>query len=353
MLIWVAIRFEGSFKQSSRMYAQLALTDDLTKLGNHISYREDLRAEVARVRLSGVPLVLALIHVDELIARGEPAYSGDELLIVMLAAAFGRIRRHDAAYRVGGDDFALILRSTSLGEAHRVVRALHEDAMSDLPGARVSVGLAVASEEPTADQLHAEAEAALYDAKRRAGLSAIVAFSDLGTPGMISASKADALRALLGERAIDIAFQPIWDRLSHRLLGFEALARPAARLGFDGPADAFDVADALHMTEELGRALPRSRRSRVPTRMPPDALLFLNVSPAYTGAAPAGGLVARRLWPARRESIRRVWSSRSPRRSRCAHGPRHRGGHAGYARYRAFRLALDDTGAGATPVSRC
>jgi EAL domain-containing protein (putative c-di-GMP-specific phosphodiesterase class I) len=200
----------------------------------------------------------------------------------------------------------------------------------------------VTREEPSADQLHAEAEAALYDAKRRAGQSAIVAFSDLGTPGMISTSKADALRALLAERAIDIAFQPIWDRLSHRLLGFEALARPSSRLGFDGPQEAFDVADALHLTEELDALCRESALARA-HEVPADALLFLNVSPLT---------LERRLLPGTSLADLARSSGIDPKRivleiterSRARTGPVI--DEAIRLRELGFRLALDDTGAG-------
>ena len=342
VLIWVALRFEGSFIQSSRMYAQLALTDDLTKLGNHIAYREDLRTEISRVRLSGVPLVLALFNIDELTTRGDAVgLAGGEPVIMRLASALESSRRHDGAYRVGGDDFALIMRSTSLGEAHRVVRQLHHDALPDLRGARVSVGLAIAAADSSADLLHAQAEAALYDAKRR-GQNSVVAFNDLGAPDVVSSAKADALRSLIGERAVDIAFQPIWDRAASRLLGFEALARPAARLGFDGPQEAFDVADALHLTEELDalcREVAFSRAHEVPA----EALLFINVSPLT---------LERRLLPGNTlVDVARAAGIEPNRvvleiteRSRARTGPVIE--EATRLRGLGFQLALDDTGAG-------
>jgi EAL domain-containing protein (putative c-di-GMP-specific phosphodiesterase class I) len=88
-----------------------------------------------------------------------------------------------------------------------------------------------------------------------------------------------ALQQLLLDRQLDMAFQPIWDLREDRVLGYEALARPPAHYGFSGPEQLFNVAHGSQMVHELDvlcfEAVVRSVK-----HIPPDVLLFVNVSPA-------------------------------------------------------------------------
>lgn len=88
-----------------------------------------------------------------------------------------------------------------------------------------------------------------------------------------------ALQQLLLDRELDMAFQPIWDLREDRVLGYEALARPPAHYGFSGPEQLFNVAHGSKMVHELDvlcfEAIVRSVK-----HIPPDVLLFVNVSPA-------------------------------------------------------------------------
>jgi EAL domain-containing protein (putative c-di-GMP-specific phosphodiesterase class I) len=88
-----------------------------------------------------------------------------------------------------------------------------------------------------------------------------------------------ALQQLLLDRELEMAFQPVWDLREERVLGYEALARPAAHYGFTGPEQLFNVAHGSKMVHELDvlcfEAVVRSVK-----HIPADALLFVNVSPA-------------------------------------------------------------------------
>ncbi|MEA2786347.1 MAG: hypothetical protein QOF71_2451 [Candidatus Eremiobacteraeota bacterium] len=259
---------------------QAALSDNLTGLGNHRAFSEDFAREIARAKRNRHPLVLALFDIDDFKAvndsRGHA--HGDDVL-----AGAGRLlrslREEDRAYRVGGDEFALLLVETDPAAAAIALGRLRKDASEKLCGATLSVGYV----NLTAEQLDLEpyelADTALYEAKRR-GRDAIVCFDEIAdSVDVFSPRKAEIVRRLIAEGLLSVAFQPIWDIDSTRPLAFEALARPAPELDLSGPQEAFDIAERIRQVYELDTVCIRKALESVPN-LPPDSTIFLNVSPA-------------------------------------------------------------------------
>ncbi len=225
-------------------------------------------------------LALALIDVDEfkLIndtyghAHGDRVLSGLGMLLRDISA--------DAApYRLGGDEFALLLPRRSLAEATLALEHMYQEAPRRLSGATLSIGVASSTPEVSVVQtLQEQADVALYEAKRR-GRNRVATFEDVqeGT-SCIPAAKAKALQRLLAEGYVGVAFQPIWDLKHGGLLAFEALTRPAAKYGFTGPQEAFDIAEQLGHAAQLDRICLRAILDRV-AELRPDGLLFVNLSP--------------------------------------------------------------------------
>src|SRR5205085_9202506 len=113
-------------------------------------------------------------------------------------------------------------------EAMTVMERLRQDARRRLFGATMSVG--VAMREPGSHDvatLQEQAEAALYEAKRR-GRNAVVTFAEVrDSVSILSPAKVQAARRLLAEGHVRVAFQPIWDLEGSGFLAFEALSSPA------------------------------------------------------------------------------------------------------------------------------
>ena len=142
--------------------------DVLTGLGNRRAYDEALIREAARAARYGSLLSLVLFDVDGF--KGAKERFGDARGDALLAEV-GRIvssgRSSDQAYRIGGDEFALVLAETGLENARAVARRVEEAVAESIQIAgqvTISTGAAQASTlDPRA--LHAEADAALHRSK--------------------------------------------------------------------------------------------------------------------------------------------------------------------------------------------
>ena len=148
---------------------RLALTDPLTGLGNHRHFHERLQQELDSAAGSGRPLALSLLDVDDLKrvndAHGHPV--GDRLLREAAAC----LRRGGEAFRVGGDEFALLLPARSTGAAveatEAVMRRVSEIPITVGESLRASAGVAVfPSHCSERAELYRCADDALYASKR-------------------------------------------------------------------------------------------------------------------------------------------------------------------------------------------
>ena len=166
-----------------------ALVDNLTQLRNHRAFQEDLDEVLARADRSGRPATLVLIDLDGLKqvndVLGHPC--GDERLKALAEAARRVSRTGDGAYRVGGDEFALILPETRAQLADALVRRLRGE-LSVLTDARQTASAGIAEFGPgiDRDQLIHNADVALLEAKlkRRDALidSSELEMTDNGQP---------------------------------------------------------------------------------------------------------------------------------------------------------------------------
>jgi diguanylate cyclase (GGDEF)-like protein/putative nucleotidyltransferase with HDIG domain len=156
---------------STKVATRDALTDSLTGLGNHRSYQSRLREALERAEQNGGEVSLCLVDVDEFKGcndrYGHPL--GDQIL-VELSRLFVEGRDDVAAFRFGGDEFALLLEENE-EDAYRLVEDLHERiAQTEFPhGQPVTITVGIASFPGYAsspDELQQIADGALYWAKR-------------------------------------------------------------------------------------------------------------------------------------------------------------------------------------------
>ncbi|MDX6628035.1 MAG: hypothetical protein QOH00_281 [Gaiellales bacterium] len=262
--------------RSHRAALQRATRDGLTDLPNQRAFQEELPQALAAAARNHEPLALVALDVDDFkfINDRHGHLHGDQIL-KRVAAVLRKGRTGDRAYRVGGDEFAVLLSHTD-AEGARVMgrRLLRELGRASL---EVTVGLSASRPGQALDLLRAEADAALYEAKRHG--NHIAHFDDIRDEvSVISAEKRAAVRRLIDEGHLTTAYQPIWDVSTATLLGVEALTRPDPEYGLSGPAEAFDIAEQMERVHELDVICAKNALAGT-AHLPEGALLFINLCP--------------------------------------------------------------------------
>ncbi|HXS33162.1 MAG TPA: sensor domain-containing diguanylate cyclase [Solirubrobacterales bacterium] len=143
--------------------------DALTGLLNRRAYEERLPVEIARANRFGWPLSLCLLDLDGFKklndTLGHP--SGDRAL-QQVAALIDESRLADDGFRIGGDEFAILMPETEREDAElaaaRLCKSIRGIGMSD-GSLGASFGVAEGSSDPAV--LHAMADERLLAAKNR------------------------------------------------------------------------------------------------------------------------------------------------------------------------------------------
>ena len=152
-----------------------AIRDPLTNLYNRRYLEESLRRELARVRRSGEPLVVAMLDVDrfKLVNDGHGHATGDAVLQKLAEQLRSHVRDSDLVGRIGGEEFVIVLVGASLAIARQRAEQWRASfAASSVPapgGASVrctlSIGLALRHGDEPPEALLRRADTALYQAK--------------------------------------------------------------------------------------------------------------------------------------------------------------------------------------------
>lgn len=244
----------------------LANTDALTGLPNRRSFFDTLKTELNEAALMSQAFAVALLDLDrfkwvnDIYGHG----AGDRLLIEVAERLRGLAGPHLFLARLGGDEFGIILTSpeveravTALGES--VTRILAEpflvgEQMSEIT---CSIGVAMYPRAgATAENLFECADYALYHGKQTTK-GGLVIFSREHETRIRAASRAEqSLRAANLDEELWVAFQPIVEAASGRVVAFEALARwQSPELGPVSPSVFIPMAERSQLIGRLTRVV--------------------------------------------------------------------------------------------------
>jgi diguanylate cyclase (GGDEF)-like protein len=267
-----------------------ARIDPLTGLGNHRAFQEELTRQVAIAIREASPLSLAMIDLDDLkrVNDTDGHAAGDQLLATIGRLIGATVRPADRSFRVGGDEFALLLPGTSPEAAYGVVRRLLASATGGHPTLRdtrrfsFSAGISTCPAlSPDAVRLTHHADAALYWAKRhgRTDIQVFNRFRHGAVDDERSAEElAKAIARVASTRALRPVYQPIISLVTGHPVGFEGLVRPTPESGFPNASSLFTAAEVADRIVELDMAAIETIAARV-GQLPQGLYLSLNLSP--------------------------------------------------------------------------
>jgi diguanylate cyclase (GGDEF)-like protein len=183
-----AIRERRSAEQHTQYLQLLATTDSLTGLRNRGDFMAVAEAEWQLYQEDRRTLSLLIIDVDFFKSVNDRYghHIGDQVIMMVARLCRTRKRETDIAGRLGGEEFAILLRNSDLTMAHSFAERLRDLVASEAVAigeaqlsVTVSVGVSSAVQAQSITDFFKKADSALYEAKR-SGRNRVCIF---GQPG--------------------------------------------------------------------------------------------------------------------------------------------------------------------------
>jgi diguanylate cyclase (GGDEF)-like protein/PAS domain S-box-containing protein len=252
-------RMAGSMSDvTDRRMAQLhlqhdALHDSLTGLPNRTLFMDRVQQTLQRLtRDPRAACAVLFMDVDrfKLVNDSLSHAVGDKLLVALAARLATAVRPGDTVARLGGDEFAVLLQE--IGDpaeatlvAGRILDALRPSFQIDGHDlfSSISVGIALHGAGLTPADLLANADIAMYHAKRRGRGRAAVFDEAMRRRVVDRLARENELRQVVECALLDIHYQPIVSLASGDICGMEALARWPADWGTVSPSEFIPIAE--------------------------------------------------------------------------------------------------------------
>lgn len=329
---------------------QAALCDSLTGLGNRRAFQERLELEVDKAVRHARQLSLIMVDLDDLKSVNDSwgHQTGDRVLCRMGEYLSATVRKQDGAFRIGGDEFALLLPdaspATALQVAERLRRSIQRATLGGGQEIRLTASIGIGSfphDATSPDPLFARADAAMYKVKVAGGDA--ISLATEGRNGHAKKPFGLDLLEVLKDQSLHAVFQPICSLADGGVIAYEAFCRLDESVGDLPITTAFRAAGSLGLLTKLDRTC-RAVTLRDFSALGAPEVLFLNISPAAVEAPDfavteiLGAIAGVGIDPSR-VVIELTEQERSPSSSLLAD-------NLAICREAGLKVALDDLGAG-------
>ena len=277
-------------KRLEQQLTHQAFHDPLTGLANRALFRDRVSHALARARRQGEPISVLYLDLDDFKKVNDSLghSEGDRLLVVAAERFRISARAGDTVARLGGDEFAVLIEDgvDSRGVTSVVDRLSEAMTRPFVLGGnevlvKMSVGVATAGPEDTADDLLRNADMAMYTAKRRGKGRSETYQAHMYTDVKHRGEMEVALRAAIEGEELYLAYQPIFSLKTGRLEGIEALVRwEHPQFGHLLPQHFVPLAEETGLIVRMGRWVLREacRQAQVWRNAFPETQLTVSVN---------------------------------------------------------------------------
>ncbi len=259
----------SSLEQKSQELWAMAHHDALTGAKNRRAFDEFMQNLPRTLSQADIDVTFALFDVNHFKAIND-SYGhgvGDQVLKVIAGRICSVLRKGEELFRIGGDEFAVILLDCDQASALRIAERCHEKIvgydftqLGIREPLRISAGLANARIDDIDDlqSLQWKADVAMYRAKRP-GHANVVMFNEAlarGSESLFSSWVNTAVyEAVIHGRGLLMHYQPIVDLETGAICHYEALVRISQDDELIQPSNIFPVIEARRLEVELDRAV--------------------------------------------------------------------------------------------------
>jgi diguanylate cyclase len=150
------------------------LYDTLTGVRSRFAYNEQITQELTRWKRYGTPFSYAILDIDHF-KKVNDKYghnAGDKALRLIAQLMQKQIRKSDTLFRIGGEEFVLLLTNTSAAQAEPLITKLRNSIVDSGFHFKqqpvlltLSAGITEVATEDSIESMYERADAALYQAK--------------------------------------------------------------------------------------------------------------------------------------------------------------------------------------------
>ena len=151
----------------------LSLVDELTQLNNRKSYNQTIHKLLSQYKRSKTPFSIIMYDIDnfKLINDTFGHSVGDKVLVDMSNLIKSHIRDNDYIFRIGGEEFIILLTETPLEKGKLVSEKIRSSVENDLKAIdnktiTISIGITDVKEDDNQDKLFLRVDNSLYLSKR-------------------------------------------------------------------------------------------------------------------------------------------------------------------------------------------
>jgi len=169
--IGVVIDITELYLTQQRLLEQ-TYVDHLTKLNNRRSYNENIEKLISQYKRYKTPFSILMYDIDDF-KNINDTYGhsvGDDVLVEMSKLIKSYIRDSDYIFRVGGEEFIILLTETQIDKAKLVAEKIRYSVENDLKTINdekitISIGLTEVKENDTEDMIYVRVDELMYKSK--------------------------------------------------------------------------------------------------------------------------------------------------------------------------------------------